>query len=185
MDPRSTPEPSSFSHHSALDPRYNEQDYSASLLHAESLSGHIQSSGLEESQIIGGSPLHPPHTSLFYGELLFPKVQFTSSCVKKILNARGMSALVLLDLSPTRTNLHFLTDPNAPDTFHAASMQYAYPIDWRGLNQQIGQGEIENHNPSTSRQDIYGASEPSAPPKSPSPMISGTLSSLSAESYMR
>ena len=107
------------------------------------------------------------------------------SVVEKLLNARGMSALVLLGLSDTRTNLPFLTDPNAPDTFHAASMQYAYPIDWRGLNQQIGQGEIENHNLSTSRQDIYGVSGPPSPPDPSSPTITGTLSSLSAESYMR
>jgi hypothetical protein len=105
------------------------------------------------------------------------------SVVEKLLNVR-VFALVLLDLSHTRTNLPFLTDPNAPDTFHAASMQYAYPSDWR-VNQQIGQGEIENHNPSTSRQDIYGASGPPAPPDPLSPMIAGTLSSLSAESYMR
>ena len=85
---------------------------------------------------------------------LHPRV----SVVEKLLNARGMSALVLLGLSHTGTNLPSLTDPNAPDTFDAACMQYAYPIDWRGLNQQIGQGEVE---------------------------IAGTLSSLSAESYMR
>lgn len=184
MDPRLTPKPSSLSFHSALNPCYNEQDYSASLSHAESLSGNIQSSGQEESQIIDGSSLHPPHLPLLYGdigELLFPRYSLHPrvSLVEKLLNAHGMFALVLLGPPHTRTHLPFLTDPSAPDTFRSAPMQYAYPIDWSGLNRQVGQGAIENHNPSTSRQDIYGASGPSAHPELPLSVIAGTLSSLS------
>ena len=99
-----------------------------------------------------------------------------------------MFALVLLGLTltPNRVpTLPFQTDPSHPGTPNAAFAQYAYPSDWRGVDESIEQEEPENYNPLL-LQEIYGASVLSAPPESSShTMTAGTSSSLSTEPYQR
>lgn len=114
-------------------------------------------------------------------------MQFSSTRCLLIQNpshACAMSALVLLGPSPTSDqfpDLSVPTDPNNADTLHAASTQYSNPTSWRGTNRQMGQTEIENHNPLSSHQDVYGGSGVSAALES-SYTIDAS-SSLPADSY--
>ena len=92
--------------------------------------------------------------------------------------------------------LPFPTDSNHPETPNVAFTQDAYPSVWRDAlaDGRIEQEEPEYHEP-LPPQDIYGAPPLSAPPESSShtpslsagssshTMITGTWSSLSAESY--
>ena len=101
------------------------------------------------------------------------------------MHVPAMTAMVLLGLSLTRNQFPdspFPTDPNNGDTLHAASTPF-YPAGWRGKNRQMEQAEIENSNPLSLPQDMYGAFWVSAPTDPSSAMNAGTLSSLFAESY--
>ena len=94
-----------------------------------------------------------------------------------------MSAMVLLDLSLTPDQFHdlpFPTDPNNGDTLHAASTRF-YAASWRGANRQMEQAEIENSNPLSLPQDMYGTFGVFTPPEPSSTMNAGTFSSLSAK----
>ena len=101
-----------------------------------------------------------------------------SSC-EGLLNALGISALVLLDLSHTHQVLPFSMVSFDPNTLPAASTKYYHYTGLTGGNGQMEQGEMGNHNLPAPRQDIYGEPGPSVLSEPSSTAIAGTLSSQS------
>lgn len=190
MDPRSTLEPSPFSHHSAGNSSsYAEQNNFPSQLQARFFFCHTQSNGTGVSIDAPGSLPDPRYHGSDYLSIARPAQSMPNYRLDLSGPPNPYPHLPLEDPSLTHGRVpdssfegHRL---NGVDVTHAAPTRWGHhnAVPWGVTDPQMKLTAIENHNPLSLSQNIHGASSSPDLLESSPPMIADDSSSLSKEHY--